>query len=280
MSTFTARAARAIALILLAAATAAAQAPPAASSSDDWKITDNSFLVEEAFNQESGIVQHIFGFQQLSVRDWQFTFTQEWPAPNVRHQFSYILPVQSSGGTSGMGDVLLNYRFQVLEEGDGRPAFAPRISAILPSGSSAAGAGTHGVQVNLPVSKRRGDVYFHGNGGFTWQRTSDGGKLTTPAAAGSVIYRARDMLNLMLEAVVIGVRARPAAQTSPGAPSPAARIVATTVSPGVRGGWNLAGDRQVIVGVAAPITRSEGETNRAMFLYFSYEGPIRGLPRK
>lgn len=280
MSTFTGRAARAIAFILLPAATAAAQAPPAASPTDEWKITDNSFLVEEAFNQESGIVQHIFGFQRLAAGDWQFTFTQEWPAPGVRHQFSYTLPVQSLAGTSGMGDVLLNYRFQVLEEGTGRPAFAPRISAILPSGSSGAGAGTRGVQVNLPVSKRRGDVYFHGNGGFTWQRTTDGGTVTTPAAAASVIYRARDMLNLMLEAVVVGVRATPAAQSSPGAPSVTERVVATTVSPGVRGGWNLPGDRQVIVGVAAPITRSEGETNRAMFLYFSYEGPIRGLPRK
>ena len=77
-------------------------------------IIDNSFLVEEAFNQEAGIVQHIFGFQRLTVRDWMFTFTQEWPAPGVRNQLSYTIPVQSLDGTSGMGDVLINYRLRVV----------------------------------------------------------------------------------------------------------------------------------------------------------------------
>jgi len=265
----------AVCLCLIAASAAAQTAAP---PDDDWKITDNSFLVEEAFNQEAGIVQNIFGLQHLTVRDWQFTFTQEWPAPGVRHQLSYTLPVQSLDGHSGMGDVLVNYRLQVLEEGPGRPAFSPRVSAILPSGSTAAGAGTHGVQFNLPVSKRSGDFYFHGNGGVTWQRTRDHVTLVTPTAAGSVIYRVRQMLNLMLEGVVAGAHAT--AESEPGAPTTSGWVRAATISPGVRGGWNVADDKQIIVGAAMPVTFSGGETDRALFLYFSYEGPVRGLPRK
>jgi hypothetical protein len=269
----------AVALVvwLLNAGSAAAQTPPPPDPGD-WKITDNSFLVEEAFNQESGIVQHIFGFQRLTVRDWQFTFTQEWPAPGTRHQLSYTVPVQSTDGTSGMGDVLVNYRLQVLEEGAGRPAFSPRISAILPSGNTAAGAGTHGVQVNLPFSKHRGAFYFHGNGGASWQWTKNGVLLTSPSAAGSVIYRARQMLNLMLEGVVAGL----AAQLTPtsGAPPMSRRTPAMTLSPGVRGGWNGSDDKQIILGAAAPTTWSGGESKTAIFLYVSYEGPVRGLPRK
>ena len=258
------------------AAPALAQAPPDPS---EWKITDNSFLVEEAFNQDPHVVQNIFTFQQLTVRDWQFSFTQEFPVPRERHQLSYTIPAQSLDGTRGMGDMLVNYRLQVLDEGEGRPAFAPRFSVILPTGSAAAGAGTHGVQVNLPFSKRHGDFYFHWNGGFTWQRTSDGVSLTSPMVAGSVIYRVRQMLNVMLESVVAGLATEVTA-TTPGALPVSHRAVATTLSPGVRGGWNIGDDKQIIVGVAAPTTWSQGDASTAAFLYFSYEGPFKGLPRK
>jgi hypothetical protein len=263
-----------IALARPAAAQTAAPPPD-----DEWKIIDNSFLVEEAFNQDPHVVQNIFTFQRQTVRDWQFTFTQEWPVPYKRHQLSYTIPVQALDGTNGMGDVLINYRLQVMEEGEHRPAFSPRVSVILPSGSTGAGAGTHGVQVNLPFSKRAGDWYVHGNAGYTWQRTQNGTTLTSPAAAGSVIYRARQMLNLMLEAVVIGVGTTPA-QATPNAPAPQGRVVATTLSPGVRGGWNIGDDKQIVIGTAAPITHTPGETTTAVFLYFSYEGPVKGLPRK
>jgi hypothetical protein len=264
---------------LLGCLAGARQAAAQTTASEEWKIIDNSFLVEEAFNQDPHVVQNIFGFQRLTVRDWQFTFTQEFPVPRQRHQLSYTIPVQALEGTSGMGDMLVNYRLQVLEEGDGHPAFSPRVSVILPTGRVAAGAGTHGMQVSLPFSKRRGDVYFHWNGGFTWQRTSDGVSLTSPMAAGSVIYRARQMVNLMLESVVAGLAAE-VAPTTPGAAPTSHRSVATTLSPGVRGGWNIGDDKQIIIGAALPITWTGSDTSRALFLYFSYEGPFKGLPRK
>jgi hypothetical protein len=46
------------------------------------------------------------------------------------------------------------------------------------------------------------------------------------------------------------------------------------LSPGVRGGWNL-GDRQLITGLAVPITWQADDTDAALFLYLSYELPFK-----
>ena len=48
-----------------------------------------------------------------------------------------------------------------------------------------------------------------------------------------------------------------------------------TLSPGVRGGWNV-GDQQLILGVAVPITWAGGEQPRpGCFVYLSYELPFK-----
>src|SRR5918992_1369706 len=105
-------------------------------------IEDNSFLIEEAYNQEPGVVQHIFNTlynNDSRRRGWTFSFTQEWPVFSQDHQFSYTIPtyhlVEGSDRLYGIGDVLLNYRYQALEEGELKPAFAPRFSLVLPTGS-------------------------------------------------------------------------------------------------------------------------------------------------
>src|SRR5690349_3318435 len=117
-----------VAGLLLAAAALFGQSPG---------IQDNSFLIEEAYNQERGVVQHISTFsREWNSRDWLYTFTQEWPAPgNWRHQVSYSL----TRASDAWGDTVLNYRYQVLGDGDSRVAMAPRISLLLPSGSVARG---------------------------------------------------------------------------------------------------------------------------------------------
>jgi purine-binding chemotaxis protein CheW len=58
-------------------------------------IKDNSFLIEEAYNQERGVVQHISTLSRTAGGDWMYTFTQEWPLPDERHQVSFTLPVQA-----------------------------------------------------------------------------------------------------------------------------------------------------------------------------------------
>ena len=99
-------------------------------------IQDNSFLVEEAYNQEPGVIQHyldaIYTTSGRRNHGWQFAFTQEWPAYGLEHQLSYTIPwshfLDAGQRQNGLGDVLLNYRYQALEEGPGKPAFAPRFT--------------------------------------------------------------------------------------------------------------------------------------------------------
>lgn len=87
-----------------AAAFAASRAEPIATveqspSRPAEAIQDNSFLIEEAYNQEAGVVQHILNIVHTASRrsgadedQWSFVFTQEWPFFSQTHQLSYTLP--------------------------------------------------------------------------------------------------------------------------------------------------------------------------------------------
>lgn len=271
------RAARVVIACLLLSGSALAQ-PPSAPGDEPFKIADNSFLVEEAFNQEPGIFQNIFGATRAGG-EWAATFTQEWPLKSQTHQLSYTLGWQDAGAHRGIGDVLINYRYQAALEGPGHPAFSPRLSAILPTGSTTRGlgAGSAGLQVNLPVSKRYRDWYVHGNAGATWlPRAKEEGEpssagpqrrqnLLSPFVAGSAIYRLRPMLHLMMESVI--------SFDESVADGSSARDTTLTMSPGFRGGWNV-GDKQVIVGFALPISWDGGDSSTGAFIYFSYELPF------
>ena len=258
-----------ILLCLLLPLTAAGQtSQPSAPKQEAFAILDNSFLVEEAFNQPPGIFQNIFGFQRSSGA-WEFAFTQEWPIGSVKHQFSYTLPfLDHFSRSTGVGDVMINYRYQAALDEPGIPAFSPRFSLILPTDSS--GDDSLGLQVNLPVSKQRGGLFFHGNAGFTWLPRAQGlderVSLLTPHIAGSAIYRLRPMFNLMLENVL-------AFEEVAGITGGTERQAVFTFSPGARGGWNL-GDHQLILGGAIPITFAD-ETNTGLLLYLSYELPFK-----
>ena len=245
----------AITMVALAAFVRQSAAQTAAPSdpSRKWEILDNSFLVEEAFNQERGVFQNIFTWTRERDGGWESTFTQEWPAPSMTHQFSYTLPFASVDGARGLGDILLNYRYQVREETGGGPAIAPRLSVIIPTGRSedGLGGGAVGLQINVPASKQFGDFYLHANAGYTWLPNV----AATTQVAGSGIWRVAPMVNLMLESVVEFDQS-------------------VTVSPGIRGGWNF-GDHQLVVGAAVPFTRADGSTTVAILTYFSYELPFR-----
>jgi DtxR family Mn-dependent transcriptional regulator len=282
------QAAGAMLLCLLFASGALAQTPPkppaagnAPVSAEPFQIMDNSFFVEEAFNQEAGIFQNIFGALRIGGA-WGIGFTQEWPVFSQKHQLSYSLYAGGFDGDSGMGDTLINYRYQLLMEGPGRPAFSPRVSLILPTGNQARGFGDGGLgfQVNLPFSKQRGDVQFHWNGGFSHIPGVDGNPLnnptllpvddvtlTSPFLAGSVIWRTRPMFHLMVESVVDWAEVLTGTGVT-------ARETSFTLSPGFRSGWNI-GDHQAIVGAALPVTRGGGETDAGVFFYFSYELPFK-----
>src|SRR5687768_4614227 len=134
-----------------------------AQRSGPFEIAGNSFLVEEAFNQETGVFQNIFLFQRAkSGGGWALEFTQEWPVWGQRHQFSYTLPYDFEG--AGLGNIRLNYRLQSRMEDARGPAISPRLSLILPTGGDLV---DYGAQLNLPISKQFGDAYLHVNVGAT-----------------------------------------------------------------------------------------------------------------
>lgn len=236
-----------------------------------FEIVDNSFFVEEAFNQDRGVFQNIFSWSR-SGSDWNASFTQEWPAPGVTHQLSYAIPFVGGGMPTHVGGVLLNYRMQVLGEGLRHPAFSPRFSVILPTGRDIDESDRPGVQFNLPISKQFGDFYVHLNAGATWLHGVKAGEtprtnVPSPVYAGSVIWHARPYLNLMLESVLT------MQETVIDEDTTSAQRIAT-IAPGMRGGWTI-GDRQVILGGAVPISFAEGEPrSTALLLYVSYELPF------
>lgn len=244
-------------------------------------IMDNSFLVEEAYNQEAGVVQHIFnalyGRDSLGGPDdsaWTFTLTQEWPVVSQRHQFSFTMPfsVVETGGrrTSGLNDVLLNYRYQAWFDEDTLTAFAPRLSLVLPAGNASRGFGddTLGLQANLPFSAALGDRWFaHLNAGMTWLPNSGPPPrraLQHYSAAASLIHCVRDDFHLLLEwAGHWNEEVNGAGR--------ATRPLSALLSPGARKAFNLAGDRQLVVGVAAPIGVTRSAADYGVFFYFSFE---------
>jgi outer membrane putative beta-barrel porin/alpha-amylase len=264
---------------LIAAAAALALAAPLRAQTDTaatGPIQDNSFLVEEAYNQDPGVVQHISNFIRDRGGDWTYTLTQEWPLRGIRHQFSYTLPLAHAGGRTGIGDVFVNYRYQLVGDADATVAVAPRLSVILPTGDEAKGFGGGGwgfqgaVPLSVVVVKDR--LVAHSNAGVTWtprakDALGDEAATTSVYLAQSAVWLVRPMFNPFVEGVwtrdeqVAGPKSTVAGNSA-------------TISPGVRFGWNLPGGLQVVPGVAVPIGVGPSSGERSLFLYLSFEHPF------
>jgi Putative MetA-pathway of phenol degradation len=249
-------------------------------------IEDNSFLIEEAYNQEPGVVQHIFTAiynNDSRFRGWNFNFTQEWPLFSQDHQFSYSVPsshfIDGADRIYGSGDILLNYRYQALEEGDVKPAFAPRFSLILPTGNRDRGTGTGvvGYQWSLPFSKKLASRFaMHANFGVTYlpgvRMRLDGstGELSPKRSlvsynlGASAIFAILPRLHFMLEWVGVfeeNINDR----------GKATRDFMPILSPGFRTAVVNEEKLQVVVGAAAPIGLNRKADNFGALLYFSVE---------
>ncbi len=261
----------------LTVSAASAQAAPT-------PIRDNSFLVEEAYNQPLGVVQHISTFARAHEGgSWLYTFTQEWPVAGQRHQLSYTLPVtrtdQASGGQRGVGDVALNYRYQVGQMDGVSTAFAPRLSLLLPTGASerAQGAGGVGLQVNLPFSAELpASLVTHSNVGGTYTpraRGALGDRASTAdfALGQSVIWLVHPKLNLMLEGVWSGAQE----VTGPGRTE---RGTEMFISPAIRGAIDLPSGLQIVPGLAFPIGIGPSRGARSVFVYLSLEHAFSSQP--
>lgn len=232
-------------------------------------VQDNSFLLEEAYNQEPGVVQHILAWRRQG-RDWSNTFTQEFPLGTQDHQFSYTLPYSflrsGRARADGVGDVLLNYRYQALYETGMLPAFAPRLSLILPTGNpnSGLGDGSYGFDTTLPFSKIVSDhVTLHANAGLSTLFDVHGRQPTSFRLGGSAVYAVTRDFNVLFE--TLGESEARVDDTRR-----IRRDNTLTLSPGARYAFNFP-DLQIVVGAAAPIVVSKQKPEYGLFLYLSFE---------
>jgi len=250
-------------------------------------IQDNSFLIEEAYNQEPGVIQEISTLARFwNSKDWICTFTQEWPAPaDWRHQLSYTVAWQHAGAFpqsgSGLGDLLLNYRFQLLGSGETRVAFSPRMSLIFSTGDGSKGRslGGTGVQTNLPLSV----VIFpklvtHWNLGATIVPHATNPVGVHASTYGynlgqSFIWLAKPGFNALLETSYSRFQAV-------AAPGQTQWLPCFYVSPGVRWAYNLRNGLQIVPGIALPMGVGPSHGEKGVFLYLSFEHPYRSIARK
>jgi hypothetical protein len=229
-------------------------------------IQDNSFLLQEAYNQPPGVVQHVLTAERDPNGETLFVFGQEWPLAGVRHQVAFAVPFfcpcGEPGRSVGLGDIELGYRYQAAGADGGRVHVAPELAFSIPTGSARLerGADALGFGVTLPVSITVAPtVVAHANAGVSHlagTRDAEGARVsqTDWLLGGSVVWLARPALNLLVE----GIR----------------HADGFTLSPGMRGAINT-GNVQIVPGLAMPVTFDEGESETEWLLYLSVEHSFR-----
>lgn len=244
-------------------------------------IADNSFLIEEAYNQEKGVMQTIStcAWFRNPTSDVACSLTQEFPLGGQKHQISYTLPVSwlDRRQNNGIGDLLINYRYQLRSE-EHWAAIAPRISLILPTGNRVRnlGSGSPGVQFNFPVSRREGKYFvWHFNAGATFLPSAkfdlpNGNEIKRSLKfynlGGSAIILAHQRFNIMTEVVEnfgnefeIGGRTR--------------RFNEHIINPGVRIAIDIK-KLQIVPGISFPSSFRDGNRRSGVFFYLSFEHPF------
>lgn len=244
-------------------------------------IEDNSFLIEEAYNQEPRVVQHISNGQYFpNTHRFLYTFTQEWPLIKYKHQISYTIPYSfiNSNQYNGIGDIMINYRYQLFYENDWA-CVSPRLSLILPTGNKkkGLGSGVWGIQISLPVSKRISDYFaVHFNLGATClfkveslnERTNNSIKkdITNFYTGMSIIWLTTKNVNFMLESLsYFNGNIEQSGKIK--------YVNQTIINPGIRYAINI-NKLQIVPGISIPfIFQKSNKPQTSLFLYLSFEHP-------
>lgn len=216
-------------------------------------IRDNSFLIEEAYNQDRNVVQHIGTFADTRSGVWAASFTDEWPLESVRNQLSVGLTFVDNDAGGEFGVFAFNYRRQLVGNPDAALIVSPRLSLFADVGS--ARRSPYAMQLNIPVTAVvSGALVSHWNLGGT---VGAGGGPAIMNAGVSVVWLALPWMNFLAEGLFLGASGE--------APT-------YVVSPGVRWAFYL-GAMQVVPGIAFPLdVQNKGDD--ALFLYLSFEHPF------
>ncbi|WII72072.1 transporter [Bdellovibrio sp. 22V] len=245
-------------------------------------VKDNSFLIEEAYNQEPGVVQFIQAYQYLDpAHEWNYSFTSEIPIKDEMNQFSFVIPVMKQNGAAGeddqtqIGDILLNYRYQLMNTD--LVAIAPRLSVIVPTGDykKGFGNGVAGLQFNQAVSLTLNDKWTnHWNAGFTFTPDAKNADGDTATLFGynfgtSVVYNVTPKTNLLCE-FAFNSNETVVAQDTKAAES------TYYVVPGIRTAFQAGQETEIVPGIAAllGLGPSAESHERGVLLYLSIESKL------
>ncbi|HXG51411.1 MAG TPA: transporter [candidate division Zixibacteria bacterium] len=261
---------------------------PAASAAEPRPIdgfSDHSFLIEEAYNQERGEVQHIL--KALYSKDsrrpgWSFAVEQEWWLFNEDHQLSFSIPffrLRDEGKRQrGVGDIAVAYRYQLAEETASVPAVAPKFGLIFPTGNrnEGTGDGVVGYEWSLAASKKVASRWaVHANLGLTYlpkvrarlddpRRLSPKRSLVSYDIGASTVLALSSNIHLLLEWVgelEQGIDDRGKKE----------RDFKAILSPGIRAAIVNQERLQTVVGIGIPVGVSRAADKIGALLYLSVE---------
>lgn len=245
-------------------------------------IEDNSMFIEEAFNQETAIIQHISNLV-LVDGDLQYIFTQEIPMPNEKNQLSIgvvynSLKTKPQGAPShgGFGDLYINYR-PILQSKTDWALVIPRFTIIAPTGNAkyGFGSGGWGTQFNMAVTKRlNSKITTHWNAGTTrifkehfYQNELLIKKAdhTSYNVGASAIYLLSNSFNFMCE-YISGFN-----QGFDETSGDNVRVHDMVINPGFRFAF-MVKKAQIVPGLGIPIMVTDGKhTSTGAFIYLSIE---------
>ncbi len=258
-------------LILLLTCCSLAYAQPS-------RISDNSFLIEEAYNQERGVVQHIVLFDKdWSTKHLGLSFAQEWPLGGQMWQGAYAV-----GTDREFEGFVLEAQVRRQFYLNSNVALAPNVFGVLPTGQAEPiteyeDGGRFGV--GLPISIAASNAmtmhlnfsveYFRmvQNSLFGAQESDDVPYGTYSALAphfgASAVRMLTSTTDIMLEFVY----------DTEWLEEPRFRDEqsAAFLSPGFRHAWNFSSGAQMVGGFGLPIGLTDDVPEMSGLFYLSFE---------
>lgn len=240
------------------------------------RLQSNGFLVEGAYLQEEGEVQHTFTFTRARGGEWSSAFAQEWPLWSEKHQLSVSLPVRLAAGETeesrGVGDAEIEYSYALVGSNRTRVTISPSFALLLPTGSVGRelGAGGVGVGARLPLSVMlTKSLQSNTSVGASYTRRARNGEGERAAVKGfevgqSFVWLARERFNLLVETVW----ERSERVVGDGLKEHEDELL---VSPGVRWAHKFRNGLTLIPGVAVPVGVGPSRGERGVFFYLAIE---------
>jgi len=249
--------ARILPLLLLLAAPAAAQRAPEPEPDEEsgTVIEFSGFFVEEAYNQERGMLQQIARVTAVRHGSWGGRYSQEWPVFDERRQLELAALVNGEDGLAGLGAEL---RFLLAGGEDAVFTLSPGVEAAWERD------GEWEIELMVPASVRLFEGLVASTNAAFSVHPEDGG--TSWQVGQGLIWRAHPRLNFLLEGVYSHGES-----VLEGADEEDEGFI---VSPGVQVAFPLGEDAQLVPGIAFPVGAGPSSGQRAVMFYLSLEHPF------